>query len=494
MTDETRAPDEPDLPEREPEYVEFIRKKSDDFPGWYNDVVRKAELADYTPVRGCMVIRPYGWALWENIRDALDRMIKDTGHSNMYFPLLIPESLLMKEAEHVEGFAPEVAWVTHGGNQKLEERLAIRPTSETIIGTLYKKWIRSHRDLPVLINQWANVMRWEMRTRLFLRTAEFLWQEGHTFHVTHEEAAEEVDRMLECYRVLSEEWLAIPVLKGRKTPGETFPGADYTLSIEALMSDGKALQSGTSHHLGQNFTKTYEIAYADRDNQRKFPYTTSWGLSTRVIGGLIMCHGDEAGLIMPPRVAPIQVVIVPIYRGDEQRATVMRAVYELRDSLKPVARVHVDERDEKPGFKYNDWELRGVPLRVELGPRDIEAGHAVVVDRLDREKHQLPLDGLADKIDTMLSEFQARLFGRALRMRDGYTVQVMEREELLAAFEGGRNSLAHGAWCGREDCEAEVKDATRGATIRVMTDEPVEGVCAACARPATAMAYWARAY
>ncbi|MGI8610069.1 MAG: aminoacyl--tRNA ligase-related protein, partial [Candidatus Dormibacteria bacterium] len=295
-----------DLPEREPEYVEFIRKKSEDFSGWYNDVVRKAELADYTPVRGCMVIRPYGWALWENIRDALDGMIKATGHSNMYFPLLIPESMLMKEAEHVEGFAPEVAWVTHGGNAKLEERLAIRPTSETIIGTLYKKWIRSYRDLPVLINQWANVMRWEMRTRLFLRTAEFLWQEGHTFHATSEEAADEVAKMLECYRVLAEEWLAMPVLRGRKSPAETFPGADYTMSIEALMSDGKALQSGTSHHLGQNFTKTYEIEFADRDNQRKNPYSTSWGLSTRVIGALIMCHGDESGLVMPPKVAPIQ--------------------------------------------------------------------------------------------------------------------------------------------------------------------------------------------
>ncbi|GAC1331868.1 MAG: proline--tRNA ligase [Candidatus Dormibacteria bacterium] len=494
MTDQVRAPDEAELPEREPEYVEFIRKKADDFPGWYNDVVRKAELADYTPVRGCMVIRPYGWALWENIRDALDRMIKDTGHANMYFPLLIPESLLMKEAEHVEGFAPEVAWVTHGGNQKLEERLAIRPTSEVIIGTLYKKWIRSYRDLPVLINQWANVMRWEMRTRLFLRTAEFLWQEGHTFHVSHEEAAEEVERMLECYRVLAEEWLAIPVLRGRKTAGETFPGADYTMSIEALMSDGKALQSGTSHHLGQNFTRTYDITFADRDNQRKFPYTTSWGLSTRVIGGLIMCHGDESGLIMPPKVAPIQVVIVPIYRGDEQRVAVMRAVGELREALKAVARVHVDDRDEKPGYKFNDWELRGVPLRIEIGPRDLEAKNVVVVDRLDREKQTLPMEGLADQVAVMLTEFQARLFGRALRMRESYTVQVADRTGLLAAFAEGKNSLAHGPWCGGAECEIETREATRGATIRVVTDETTEASCAACERPATSSAYWARAY
>ncbi|MFN2463153.1 MAG: proline--tRNA ligase [Candidatus Dormibacteria bacterium] len=494
MTDQHRAPTEADLPEREPEYVEFIRRKSEDFPGWYNDVVRKAELADYTPVRGCMVIRPYGWSLWENIRDALDKMIKDTGHSNMYFPLLIPESLLMKEAEHVEGFAPEVAWVTHGGTQKLEERLAIRPTSEVIIGTLYKKWIRSYRDLPVLINQWANVMRWEMRTRLFLRTSEFLWQEGHTFHVTEDEAAEEVDRMLECYRVLAEDWLAMPVLMGRKSPAETFPGATYTRAIEALMSDGKALQAGTSHHLGQNFTRTYEIAFADRDNQRKFPYTTSWGLSTRVIGGLIMCHGDESGLIMPPRVAPIQVVIVPIYRGDEQREAVMHTVGKLRDLLQPVARVHVDDRDEKPGFKFNDWELRGVPLRIELGPRDIEAGSVVVVDRIEREKTQLPMDGIADRVASLLTEFQARLFARALRMRESYTVQVATRDELVAAFADSRNSLAHGTWCGRAECEADVKDVTPGATIRVLTGEAPAADCAACGGPGESSVYWARAY
>jgi prolyl-tRNA synthetase len=494
VTEQTRTPEGDDLPGKEPEYVEFIRKKSEDFPGWYNDVVRKAELADYTPVRGCMVIRPYGWALWENIQAALDRMIKDTGHQNMYFPLLIPESLLMKEAEHVEGFAPEVAWVTHGGTEELGERLAIRPTSEVIIGTLYKKWIRSHRDLPVLINQWANVMRWEMRTRLFLRTAEFLWQEGHTFHATSDEAVEEADKMLEVYRILAEEWLAMPVIKGRKTESEKFPGADYTMSIEAVMSDGKALQSGTSHHLGQNFTKTYDITFTDRENTRQHPYGTSWGMSTRIIGALIMCHGDEAGLIMPPKVAPIQVVIIPIFRGDEQKATVMRAAYEVRDALRPVARVHVDERDEKPGFKYNDWELRGVPLRIELGPRDLEAGHAVVVDRLDREKHQVPLSGLVAQVETMLHEFQARLFGRALRARESFLVDVSTREELLAAFADGRNSLAHGPWCGDSACELELKDATHGVTIRVLSAEVAAGACAACGKPATAVAYWARAY
>src|ERR1700682_867629 len=371
--DKTRLDEQQEPPQ--PDHVEHIARKSVDFAQWYTDVVRKAELADYTPVRGCMVIRPYGYALWENIRDALDAMIKATGHSNMYFPLLIPESLLMKEAEHVEGFAPEVAWVTEGGNQKLEERLAIRATSETIIGTLYKKWIRSHRDLPVLINQWANVMRWEMRTRLFLRTAEFLLQEGHTFHATEAETLEEVDKMLDCYRALHEDWLAIPVIKGRKTEAEKFAGAEYTLSVEALMSDGKALQSGTSHHLGQNFTRAYDITYADRENQRSYPFGTSWGLSTRVIGGVIMCHGDDAGLVMPPRVAPIQVVVVPIYRGDQERETVMGAIEELTTALEgaryndQALRVHVDDRDEKPGYKFNDWELRGVPLRLENGPR-----------------------------------------------------------------------------------------------------------------------------
>jgi prolyl-tRNA synthetase len=492
MTADDTRPDE-DAEKPQPEYVEHITKKSEDFPQWYTDVVRKAELADYTPVRGCMVIRPYGYALWENIRDALDAMIKATGHSNMYFPLLIPESLLMKEAEHVEGFAPEVAWVTHGGNQKLEERLAIRPTSETIIGTLYKKWIHSHRDLPVLINQWANVVRWEMRTRLFLRTAEFIWQEGHTFHATDEETVEEVDRMLECYRALSEDWLAVPVIKGLKTEAEKFAGAKYTMSIEALMSDGKALQSGTSHHLGQNFTKAYDITYSDRDNKRSYPYGTSWGLSTRVIGGLIMCHGDEAGLILPPRVAPIQVVIVPIYRGDEQRAVVEAAVSNLKASLTGI-RVHVDDRDEKPGYKYNDWELRGVPLRVELGPRDIEAGQAMIVERINREKVAVPIGELSARLPEMLEQFHVRLFDRAAAMRESYTVHVTSRVDLEAAYADGKQALARGPWCGDAACEEEIKNATRGVTIRGVVLETASGGCAGCGQAAKRTVYWARAY
>jgi prolyl-tRNA synthetase len=497
--DDTRPGEDAEKPQ--PEYVEQIAKKSEDFSQWYTDVIRKAELADYTPVRGCMVIRPYGYALWENIRDALDSMIKATGHSNMYFPLLIPESLFLKEAEHVEGFAPEVAWVTHGGDRKLEERLAIRPTSETIIGTLYKKWIRSHRDLPVLINQWANVMRWEMRTRLFLRTAEFLWQEGHTFHATDAETVDEVDKMLECYRSLAEDWLAMPVIKGQKTEAEKFAGAKYTMSIEALMSDGKALQSGTSHHLGQNFTKVYDITYADKENQRSYPYGTSWGLSTRVIGGLIMCHGDESGLIMPPRVAPIQVVIVPIYRGEAERETVLDAVDALATDLAASSRydgqplrVHVDDRDEKPGYKFNDWELRGVPLRVEIGPRDIAAGQATVVERIDRQKTAVPIGELAARLAETLVQFQVRLLERALAMRDSFTVEVESRAELDAAFADGKQALAHGSWCGDGACEAEVKEATHGATIRAIVANEASGVCAGCGRPGKHTVYWARAY
>ncbi|MCA1598536.1 MAG: proline--tRNA ligase, partial [Chloroflexi bacterium] len=349
-----------------------ITRKSENFSEWYIDVVRKAELADYSPVRGCMIIRPYGYALWENVQRALDDMIKATGHQNMYFPLLIPRSFLTKEAEHVEGFAPEVAWVTHAGGEELEEWLAVRPTSETIICSTYANYIQSWRDLPVLVNQWANVMRWEMRTRFFLRTTEFLWQEGHTFHATSEEAVEETDKMLGVYATLAEEWLSIPVIKGRKTNAEKFAGADYTLSIEAMMGDGKALQSGTSHNLGQNFTRAYDILFQDKDLTRKNPWQTSWGLSTRIIGGIIMAHGDESGLILPPRVAPYQVVVVPIFRKDEERAVVAAAIEKVLAELPPEVRVKVDWREETPGYKFNDWELKGVPVRMEVGPKDVQ--------------------------------------------------------------------------------------------------------------------------
>jgi len=489
------AEEERDYAGEEPAYVEQIRRKSVDFAGWYNDVVRKAELADYTPVRGCMVIRPYGYALWERIRDALDAMIKETGHQNMYFPLFIPESYLMKEAEHIEGFAPEVAWVTRGGSDELEEPLAVRPTSETIIGPLYQKWIRSYRDLPVLVNQWANVVRWEMRTRLFLRTTEFLWQEGHTFHETHEEAAEETRKMHECYMRLAEDWLAVPPLSGRKTELEKFAGADYTISCEWIMSDGRALQTGTSHHLGQNFTRAYDITFAGRDNTRQHPFGTSWGLSSRAVGGIIMAHGDDAGLILPPRVAPIQAVVVPIYRGEGERATVLAAIDRLRDDVGGRVRLHVDDRDEKPGYKFNDWELRGVPLRLEVGPRDVAAGTVLVVDRIQRSKNPISTAALSSHLHELLDDFQKRLLQRALSIRQSFIVEVASREELLSAFAGGKNGVAHGPWCGDTECEIEIKAASKGATIRVIDEAAAGGgSCVGCGKDPRHQVYWARAY
>ncbi len=363
-----------------------ITAQSEDFDRWYTDVVRRAELADYSPVRGCMVIRPYGYALWEFIQGALDAMIKRTGHENMYFPLFIPESYLMKEADHVEGFDPQVAWVTRGGGKELEERLAIRPTSETVICSLYADWIHSWRDLPVKINQWCNVVRWEHRTRLFLRTTEFLWQEGHTFHALDSEAADEVETMLDCYRELTEDWLAIPVIKGRKTELEKFPGARYTVSIEAMMADGWALQSGTSHHLGQNFTRAYDISYSDRDNQRQHPFQTSWGLSTRTVGAVIMAHGDDMGLILPPRIAPVQVVVVPIVRSNDEDGSrvVDDAVARLERECPAGVRLRVDRREGlRPGEKYAHWELRGVPLRIVAGAKDLAGGNLTLVHRVD---------------------------------------------------------------------------------------------------------------
>src|SRR5215472_8197927 len=409
-----------------------VTPQSEDFDRWYVDTVLKAELADYGPVRGCMVIRPYGFALWENIQRALDDMFKRTGHENMYFPLFIPESYLTKEAQHVEGFAPEVAWVSRGGGKELEEPLAIRPTSETIICSLYADWIHSWRDLPVKINQWVNVCRWEKRTRLFMRTTEFLWQEGHTFHEKYAEAAEEVDTMLGTYRELHEEWLAIPVIPGRKTESEKFAGADYTVSIEAMMRDGWALQAGTSHHLGQNFTRAYGIQFSDRDNELQNPFQTSWGLSTRVIGGLIMAHGDDAGLIMPPRVAPIQVVVVPIVRSNdvEGSAAVEEAVARIEREAAGSVRLRVDRRQGiRPGEKYAHWELRGVPLRVVVGAKDLADGVVTVVRRVDGEQSRVPVDTLAVQLPRLLDEAHHALRARALTMLDDYSREVSTLDE-----------------------------------------------------------------
>lgn len=473
-----------------------IARKSDDFNQWYTDLVRKAELADYSPVRGCMVIRPYGYALWENVRDALDAMIKETGHQNMYFPLLIPESYLQREANHVEGFAPEVAWVTHGGNSKLEERLAIRPTSETIICSMYAKWIQSWRDLPVLINQWANVMRWEMRTRLFLRTAEFLWQEGHTFHATAPEAIEETDKMLGVYRRLAEEWLAMPVIPGRKTESEKFAGADYTLSIEAMMSDGKALQAGTSHNLGQNFTTAYDIWFQDKDLTRKHPYQTSWGLSTRIIGGIIMTHGDEGGLVLPPRVAPIQVIVVPIWRKDAERQIVTEAVERIVASLGKTVRVKVDWRDDlTPGFKYNEWELKGVPVRMEVGPRDVSAGTVVLARRDTRSKQTIAQADLPEHLPALLLLIQSDMLERARAFRHDHTVRLATFADLTVTL-AERNMFVDALWCGSTGCEKRIQDDLR-ATIRCLPlhgQTDLGGPCIVCEQPAQQRVIVAKSY
>lgn len=475
-----------------------ITRMQDDFDRWYVDVVLRAELADYTPVRGCMVIRPYGFALWENTQRALDDMIKRTGHENMYFPLFIPESYMQKEAEHVEGFTPEVAWVTQGGGKQLEERLAIRPTSETIICSLYADWIHSWRDLPVKINQWANVCRWEKRTRLFLRTTEFLWQEGHTFHETAQEAADEVETMLGCYRELAEEWLAIPVISGRKTASEKFAGADYTLSIEAMMADGWALQSGTSHFLGQNFTRAYGISYSDRDNRLQHPFHTSWGLSTRIIGSVIMAHGDDRGLVLPPKVAPVQVVVIPVVRSNDpaSSAAVDAVVSRVEHEARGAVRLRVDRREGiRPGEKFAEWELRGVPLRVVVGAKDLAGGNVTVVRRVDGEQQIEDAGTISHRLPQMLDEAQRIVYGRARRRLDERSVEVSSLAELAAAFEE-RPVFANGPFCNTPECEERVKQAVHALTVRILrADRSAGGApCIGCGEPADHVALMARAY
>ena len=451
--------------EAKKQFVEDLTDQSDDFSRWYTEVVRKAQLADYAPVRGCMVIRPYGFALWENMQALLDRRIKATGHQNAYFPLLIPESLLALEAEHVEGFAPQVAWVTHGGDEKLEERYCIRPTSEAIIGHMYSRWIESYRDLPVLINQWANVMRWEKVTRLFLRTAEFLWQEGHTAHATAEEAREEVLRMLEVYRDFVETELAIPVFAGPKSEAEKFAGAEMTYSIEALMRDGKALQAATSHDLGQHFAKVFDITFQDEQGKRQYVYQTSWGLTTRMIGAVTMVHGDDQGLKLPPRIAPIQAVVVPIWRKDTERAAVLEFVGKLRAAMEGRVRLWVDDRDQyTPGWKYNEHELRGVPVRLEVGPRDVAQGAVMSVRRDNRTKESIPLAALAERLPALLEEIQQALFASALEFRAQNTAHARTVEEIEAHFADRRGFVAF-SWDGSAAVEAQIKERT-GATLR----------------------------
>ncbi len=481
-------------------FVSELTRQSEDFPGWYNDVVLKAQLASYSPVRGCMIIRPYGFAIWESMRDELDRHIKRTGHDNVYFPLFVPKSLLDREADHVEGFNPQVAWVTRAGGNDLDEPLAIRPTSEAIIAEAVKDWIQSYRDLPLLMNSWNNVVRWEMRTRLFLRTTEFLWQEAHTFHATEQEAAEEVATGLAAYVAVSEEWLAIPVVQGRKSPAETFPGADYTHAIEAMMRDKKALQAGTSHMLGQNFARAADITFLDRNNERVHPYGTSWGFSTRMVGATIMAHGDDYGLVLPPNVAPTQVVVVPIFRSEEDRVSVAAAVEKLQASLADVQtasgplRLKVDWREETPGYKYNHWELRGVPFRLEIGPRDVANESAVLVRRLDRAKEPLSMASLAEELPTRLEAYQADLFERARSFQTENTHSVDTLGEMTEVLDGvGGFILA--PWCGSAVCEKAVS-AENGATIRVIPfDSPDEpGACVIDGAPSERRVLFARSY
>jgi prolyl-tRNA synthetase len=470
------------------------------FSDWYTDVILRAALADYSPVRGCMVIRPYGYALWENMQARLDARIKATGHKNAYFPLFIPEGLLQKEAEHVEGFAPEVAWVTRAGQEELEERLVVRPTSEAIIGTMYAKWIQSWRDLPLLLNQWANVVRWEKRTALFLRTTEFLWQEGHTAHRTEEEARLEVLTMLGVYRDFVEQDLAVPVIAGRKSDEEKFAGAQSTYSIEALMGDGRALQAGTSHELGQHFARVFDITFQDMDGERRHVWQTSWGASTRLVGAIVMVHGDRKGLMLPPRVAPVQVALVPIWRSDDELAAVRDAVTRLERELAPVVRLEVDWRDQRPGWKFNDWEMRGVPVRLEIGPRDVSSGRATVVRQDARGeagghgKEAWPLEALAERLPALLEDVQHAMFQRADAFRTARTRTVDSLDELAAALAGQRGFLL-ARWCGNSACERKIKEET-GATLRCLPlDAPPDaGPCMVCGRASDARAVFARAY
>lgn len=472
-----------------------ITPRKEDYAQWYVDVVLNAELADYAPVKGCMVIRPNGYGIWENMQRALDQMFKDTGHSNAYFPLLIPESFMKREAEHIEGFSPECAVVTIGGGKKLEEPLYLRPTSETIIWSMYRKWIQSYRDLPLLLNQWANVVRWEMRTRLFLRTTEFLWQEGHTAHATHKEAEQEALLILDVYRRFAEEYMAMPVLVGRKTEKEKFPGALITYCIEALMQDGKSLQAGTSHDLGQNFAKAFDVTYLSKEGTQELVWATSWGVSTRLVGGLVMTHGDDGGLVIPPRLAPQLVVVVPIYRTEEQKQGVLEAARRLADGFPRSWRCVVDDRDTaKPGRKFTEWELKGVPIRVELGPRDLENGEVVLARRDIREKMQVPMDRAAEEIELLAERIQKNLFESAKKFRDEHTHVAHTWGEFEELFKTGSGFVwAH--WCGDSTTEEEIKEKTK-ATIRLIPLEGEEepGNCILSGRPSTRRVLFAKAY
>ncbi len=474
--------------------AERITTRKEDFNRWYTDLIIQGKLADYSPVKGCMVIRPNGYAIWEKMQQTLDKMFKDTGHVNAYFPLFIPESFMKKEAEHVEGFAPECAVVTIGGGQTLEEPLYIRPTSETIIWSMYKKWIMSYRDLPILINQWANVVRWEMRTRLFLRTTEFLWQEGHTAHATEEEAEAETLKILELYRSFAEEYMAMPVLMGRKTDSEKFAGAQHTYSIEAMMQDGKALQAGTSHNLGQNFSKAFDVTFQDKDGSVKHVYATSWGVSTRLIGALVLTHGDDNGVVIPPRLAHTQLVIIPIWQ-ESTRDKVFEYTGKIYQELTRQFSVQLDDRDQyKPGYKFAEWEMAGVPLRVEIGPRDVDSQQVMVVRRDNRQKIAVSLDNLAVHLQDILNTMQKEMFQKALDFRKDNTYHIDDYPSFKSMLEE-KDGFIEAHWCGKASCEEKIKNDTK-ATIRNIAFEQTReaGKCICCESPSEGRVVFAKAY
>ena len=471
--------------------VKSITSMEEDFAKWYTDVVRKADLIDYSSVKGCMIIRPYGYAIWENIQQIVDRMFKETGHENVYMPLFIPESLLQKEKDHVEGFAPEVAWVTHGGDEELEERLCVRPTSETLFCDHFKNIVHSYRDLPKLYNQWVSVVRWEKTTRPFLRSREFLWQEGHTLHATAEEAEAETVQMLNIYARFAEEFLAIPVIKGEKTAKERFAGAEATYTIEALMHDGKALQSGTSHYFGDGFARAFGIEYTDKNNNPVTPFETSWGISTRLIGAIIMAHGDDSGLVLPPAVAPVQAVLIPIAAHKEGVLDKAREIY---GRMKTVCRAKMDDSDQSPGWKFAEYEMKGVPLRVELGPKDIENGSCVVVRRDSGEKTVVPLDMLEERLTELLSAVRDGLYSKALERRKNMTFEAHSLEEIKEIAEN-KPGFIRAMWCGSRECEDKLKEYA-GVTSRCIPfeQEKLDDKCVCCGRPAEKLLYWGKAY
>ncbi len=474
------------------DFVKEITNIDEDFAQWYTDIVLKAELADYTDTKGCIAIKPYGYAIWENIQNYTDKKFKETGVENVYFPVLIPESLLQKEKDHVEGFAPEVAWVTEAGGEKLDERLCIRPTSETIISTMYSKWLKSWRDLPFVYNQWCNVLRWEKETRPFLRSREFLWQEGHTVHETAKEAKERTMQMLDIYADVAENLLAIPVIKGIKTESEKFAGAEETYTIESMMHDGRALQSATSHYFGQNFTKPFDIKFQNREGKEEYAYQTSWGSSTRLIGALIMAHGDNRGLKLPPRVAPVQVVIVPIA---QHKAGVLDKVYEIKNSLSSEFRIKVDDRDKySPGYKFNYWEMKGVPIRLEIGPRDIENGECILVRRDTTEKVTVKLDNLKEEVEKMLTNIHNNMFEECKNRLKEKTTVALSLDEFKNSMETNQGFIK-AMWCGDEECENKIRELT-GAKSRCMPfeQEKISDKCVCCGKPANKMVVWGKQY